>query len=116
MKLIDLLNEIKVKAPSMLLTLIVNNLEYIKKEFFLKEIESIESVGDDPQEVEMIATIDDGGDPEVGEELKLSIVFRFLEDAENDENFVSDYGSDEDLDYIVRTLDGIRVAAIELEY
>jgi hypothetical protein len=112
MKLIDLLNEIKVKAPSMLLTLIENNLEFIKEKFYIKTIESIELIGDDPQEVEMIATIDDGDDPEVGDELKLSIIFRFLEDAENDENFVSDYG----LDYIVRTLDGIRVAAIELEY
>jgi hypothetical protein len=112
MKLIDILNEIKVKAPSMLLTLIENNLEFIKEKFYIKTIESIELVGDDPQEVEMIATIDDGDDPEVGDELKLSIIFRFLEDAENDENFVSDYG----LDYIVRTLDGIRVAAIELEY
>jgi hypothetical protein len=112
MKLIDLLNEIRIQTPSMLLDLIEGNLEYIKKKFYIKTIESIELLSDDPEEVKMNATIDDGDDPEVGDELKLSIIFRFLEDAENDENFVSDYG----LGYIVRTLDGIRVAAIELEY
>jgi hypothetical protein len=53
MKLIDLLNEIRIQTPSMLLDLIEGNLEYIKKKFYIKTIESIELIGDDPQEVKM---------------------------------------------------------------
>jgi hypothetical protein len=66
-----------------------------------------------PQEVEIHAIL--AGEDDEGDEMGIGIVFRFLEDAQNDEEFVSDFGHDPDLDYITLTLDGIRVAAIELE-
>ena len=114
MKLTDILNEIKARRPQPnLLKLIEDNIEFIKREFIIQRIESIELVMNNPQEVE-IHTILAGEDDE-GDEMEIGIVFRFLEDAENDEEFVSDFGHDEDLDYITLTLDGIKIAAIENE-
>ena len=108
------INEIKARRPQPnLLKLIEDNIEFIKREFIIQRIESIELVMNNPQEVE-IHTILAGEDDE-DNEMEIDIVFRFLEDAENDEEFVSDFGHDPDLDYITLTLDGIRVAAIELE-
>ena len=108
------INEIKARRPQPnLLKLIEDNIEFIKREFIIQRIESIELVMNNPQEVE-IHTILAGEDDE-DNEMEIDIVFRFLEDAQNDEEFVSDFGHDPDLDYITLTLDGIRVAAIELE-
>jgi hypothetical protein len=108
------INEIKARRPQPnLLKLIEDNIEFIKREFIIQRIESIELVMNNPQEVE-IHTILAGEDDE-DNEMEIGIVFRFLEDAENDEMFASDFGHDPDLNYITLTLDGIRVAAIENE-
>jgi hypothetical protein len=108
-------NEIKARRPQPnLLKLIEDNIEFIKKEFIIQRIKSIKLVMNNPQEVEINAVIFIDGDDE-DDEMEEGIVFRFLEDAQNDEEFVSDFGHDPDLDYITLTLDGIRVAAIELE-
>jgi hypothetical protein len=112
MKLIDILNEIKVK-PSQpnLLKLIEDNLGFIKKELQIIKIKSIKLLTNNPQEVQMevlIPDVDGGGHkyPQT-----IIIAFRFLEDAENDENFIGDFSGK----YVNLTLDGIRIAAIELE-
>jgi hypothetical protein len=125
MKLIDILNEIKARRPQPnLLKLIEDNIEFIKKKFIIRRIKSIELVMNNPQEVEIHAVIfidgwvrsrPAGYQDDEDEEMKIGIVFRFLEDAENDEMFASDFGHDPDLNYITLTLDGIRVAAIENE-
>jgi hypothetical protein len=108
-------NEIKARRPQPnLLKLIEDNIEFIKKEFIIQRIKSIKLVMNNPQEVEIHAVIFIDGDDE-DDEMEIGIVFRFLEDAENDEMFSSDFGHDPDLDYITLTLDGIRVAAIENE-
>jgi hypothetical protein len=82
----------------------------------IKIIHSIELISDNPQEVEIQATViggynefDDEYDAEVG------FLFRFLEDAENDEEFISDYGQDPGLEFMIITLDGLKIAVIELE-
>jgi hypothetical protein len=111
------INEIKVKPsqPS-LLKLIEDNLDFIKRKLDIKIIHSIELISDNPQEVEIQATViggynefDDEYDAEVG------FLFRFLEDAENDEEFISDYGQDPGLEFMIITLDGLKIAVIELE-
>jgi hypothetical protein len=119
------INEIKARRPQPnLLKLIEDNIKFIKKEFIIQRIKSIELVMNNPQEVEIHAVIFIDGwvrsrpagyqdDDEM--ERRLGIVFRFLEDAENDEMFASDFGHDPDLNYITLTLDGIKVAAIENE-
>jgi hypothetical protein len=109
------INEIKVKPsqPS-LLKLIEDNLNFIKGKFDIRIIHSIELISDNPQEVEIqAAIIDDELDDEY--DLGVGILFRFLEDAENDEDFVSDFGHDPGLEYMVITLDGLKIAVIELE-
>jgi len=111
----DRVNEIKVKPsqPS-LLKLIEDNLNFIKGKFDIRIIHSIELISDNPQEVEIqAAIIDDELEDEY--DLGVGILFRFLEDAENDEEFVSDFGHDPGLEYMVIKLDGLKIAVIELE-
>jgi hypothetical protein len=114
MKLIDLLNEIKVKAPSMLLTLIENNLEFIKEKFYIKTIESIELIGTDPEEVKMDATLKGIQNHELIY-FERVIIFKFLEDLKGGRYFDIESPHGVVRGYTVFTLDGVKVVAIEIE-
>ena len=114
MKLIDLLNEIRIQAPSELLFLIENNLEYIKKEFFIRKINTIELIGTDPQEVKMNATI---GNIQNYEwiDFERVIIFKFLKDLKGGRYFDIESPHGVVRGYTVFTLDGVKVVAIEIE-
>ena len=114
MKLIDLLNEIRIQTPSMLLDLIEGNLEYIKKEFFIRKINTIELLSNDPEEVKMNATI---GNIQNYEwiDFERVIIFKFLKDLKGGR--YPDIESPHGIvgGYTVLTLDGVKVVAIEIE-
>jgi hypothetical protein len=114
MKLIDLLNEIRIQTPSMLLDLIEGNLEYIKKKFYIRKINTIELLSDDPEEVKMNATI---GNIQNYEwiDFERVIIFKFLKDLKGGRYFDIESPHGVVRGYTVFTLNGVKVVAIEIE-
>jgi hypothetical protein len=105
MKLIDILNEIKVKpAPPNLLELIQNNINGIEYELALYESRNIHWVAKNPQEVAMKSFWDNGEDE--ANVTVFTVFFKFLDDAQSDPFY------DEDDDGELRTIliDGAEIA------
>jgi len=104
MKLIDILNEIKVKpSRQSLLELIQNNINFIEDALSLYESRNIRWITKNPQEVAMKSFWDIGD----GDEIKTDVFFKFLDDAQSDPFYM-----DEDYDGELRTIliDGAEIA------